>query len=139
MTSRSTCCLHDSPWLSKRVQGDNLRVKSDPHNHRTGSCSLTTGDFEGGKLWIDDSGPKANHKIIDHNDTTLTGRLVPSSDKATVFDSSHRYKTMFREGERWTIMAYNSSAYDQLDNSQVDNLRRSAFVLQERKKEFPSF
>ena len=35
-------------------------------------------------------------------------------------------------------MAYNSSAYDQLDNSQVDNLRRSGFVLQERKKVFPS-
>ena len=42
------------------------------------------------------------------------------------------------DGARWTIMAYNSSAYDQLDDSQVDNLRRSGFVLRDRKKEFPS-
>ena len=33
------------------------------------------------------------HKITDHDGTTLTGRLVPISDKATVFDSNG-YKTM---------------------------------------------
>ena len=55
-----------------------------------------------------------------------------------MFDSSVRYKTMPWEGESWTIMAYSSSAYDQLDESQIDSLRHSAFLLQDRKKEFPS-
>ena len=125
-------------WISI-VQGGNLRVKSDPRNHRTGSCCMITlGDFKGGELWIEDSGPKANHKVVGHNDTTLTGRLVPLSDQATIFDSSHLYKTMPWVGERWAIMACNSSAYDQLDDSQVEKFRRSGFVLHERKKEFPS-
>ena len=121
------------------VQRDNLRMKSDPRNHRTRSCSLITlGDFKGGEVWIEGKSPEANHKIIDHDDTTLTGRLVPLSDKATVFDSSLRYKAMSWDGERWTIMAYTSSAYDQLDDSQVDSLRHSGFILQDQKKEFPS-
>ena len=54
------------------VQGDNLRVESDPHNHRTWSCSLITlGDFKGGELWIEDLSPEANHKTIVHNDTKV--------------------------------------------------------------------
>ena len=53
-------------------------------------------------------------------------------------DSSVRYKTMPCKGERWTIMAYASSVYDQLDEYQIDGLRHSDFLLQDQKKEFPS-
>ena len=40
-------------------QGDNLRVKSDPHNHRTGSCSM----IARGELWIEDPSPKADMSL----------------------------------------------------------------------------
>ena len=86
---------HDRFTSISIIQGDSLRIKSDPQNHRTGSCSLVTlGDFKGGEVWIEDKSPDAKHKVIDHDDTTLTGRLVPISDKETVFDSNLRYKTM---------------------------------------------
>ena len=52
-----------------------------------------------------------------------------------MFDSSCLYKTMPWEGERWAIIAYNSSSYDQLDESQVESLKRSGFALQDRTKE----
>ena len=55
-----------------------------------------------------------------------------------MFDSSLRYNTMPWEGERWMIVAYTSSAYDQLDESQVGSLKHSGFALQDQKKEFPS-
>ena len=56
-----------------------------------------------------------------------------------MFDSNDRYKTMPWEGERWTVMAYSSSAYDQLEDSQINCLIQSGFLLQDQKKEFPSF
>ena len=47
-----------------------------------------------------------------------------------MFNSIDRYKSMPWKGERWTLMAYSSSAYD--------CLTRSGFPLQAQKKEFPS-
>ena len=130
---------HDKFTSISITQGDSLRIKSDPHNHGTRTCSfITLGDFKGGEVWIQDKCPDAKHKITDHDGTTLTGRLVPSSDKATVFDSSLRHKTMPWEGESWMIVAYTSSAYDQLDESQIGSLKHSGFALQDQKKEFPS-
>ena len=129
---------HDKFTSISITQRDSLKVKSDPHNHRTGSCSLIAlGDFKGGELWIQDDSPDAKQKVTDQDGTTLTGRLIPSSSKATVFDSNDRYKTMPWEGERWTVMAYSSSAYDQLEDSQINCLIQSGFLLQDQKKEFP--
>ena len=43
---------HDKFTSISITQGDSLKVKSDPRNHRTGSCSLITlGDFKGGEVW----------------------------------------------------------------------------------------
>ena len=57
------------------VQGDNLKIKSDPNRHRSGKCSA--GEFSGGELWIEDSSPEATHHVIDHDGAALTGRLLP--------------------------------------------------------------
>ena len=91
----------DELTLISIVQGGDLRVKSDPHNHRTGSCSLVTlGNFEGGELWIEDSDPKAIHEVVCHEKTTLTGRLGPMTDRAVLFDHNSRHRTMPWKGER---------------------------------------
>ena len=130
---------HDQFTSVSIVQGDSLRVKHDPLEHRTGSCSvIALGNFKGGELWVQDDSPVASTKVTAQDGTNISGVLVSVALKAAVFDSSKQYKTMPWDGERWTIMAYSSSAYDQLEASQVDSLRQAGFPLQDQKKEFPS-
>ena len=121
------------------VQGDSLKVKHDPLKHRIGSFSvIALGDFKGGELWVQDESPIASTEVTAQDGTNMSGRLVSIASKAAVFDSSKQHKTMPWDGERWTITAYSSSAYDQLEASQVECLRQAGFPLRDQKKEFPS-
>ena len=130
---------HDNFTSISITQGDSLKIKTDPQNHRTGSCSLIAlGDFKGGDLWVQDDSPQAKTKVTAQDGTILEGRWVPVSSEAAAFNSKDRYKSTPWEGERWTLMAYSSSAYDQLEEPQIDCLTQSGFPLQVQKKEFPS-
>ena len=121
------------------VQGDSLKVKHDPLKHRIGSCSvIALGDFKGGELWVQDESPVASTEVTAQDGTNMSGRLVSIASEAAVFDSSKQHKTMPWDGERWTITAYSSSTYDQLEASQVECLRQAGFPLRDQKKELPS-
>ena len=78
------------------VQGDSLRVNSDPYNHRTGSCSLIAlGDFKAVNYGSRVLAQRLATRLL------ITSRLVPMFDKAVMFDSSSRYAL------GWGKMDYN--------------------------------
>ena len=121
--------LWTSFLLTQNVQ---TKVHKDVHN-LSGSKVLTMslGDFEGGRLWLEDFPPEphGNATFIDEKGQALNGSFVDAKGKPFVFDPKRRHATGPWDGERWCISCFTTRGISDADQGERDRLRALCFPL----------
>ena len=127
----------DRTWTSFAI---NKNVLTGPHcdmnnSKQEPSITVTFGAFEGGQMWVHESGESTTSNLVWKEDSQrgrLPGKLVSTFREPYEFSPHVLHATQPWSGERWCLTMYTVRDAAQVDQDIWDALRRLKFPLKRR-------